>query len=219
VDEDLWMSVPPSPCAIPGLAARVAQAIGMPAGIEHAPGSCGGSPGRTLQAERVALRGLTAREALDRLITFDPRYYWMDTDGVIVVRPRNAWADASHFLNRTATSFHLDAANFAAALRAIQSALGAASANPEPRGGRTPQGSQAISVHLDTAVSAYESLNSVVRAHGAMRWRVTYCASAARHEFATMWMETYDGSGLGSHAAVLRDDRGKSFDACRPQRS
>jgi hypothetical protein len=85
----------------------------------------------------------------------------------------------------------------------------------ESLGRRTPQGSEPISIHLDAAVSVFDALNTIVREHGMMRWRVTYCAGPARHEFATMWLETYDGSGLGSHPAVLKDKDGKSYDACR----
>jgi hypothetical protein len=88
--------------------------------------------------------------------------------------------------------------------------------NAEQFGRRTPQGNQPFAVHLETATSAYAALNSIVKAHGALRWRLTYCAAPARHEFATMWMETYDGSGLGHHPGILGKDNGKMFDACGP---
>jgi hypothetical protein len=219
IEEDLSIFVPLPRCAVPGIAARISKIILTPAGIEYAPDSCSEMQPIARDAEKVTLRGLTARQALDRLVQFDPRYHWVETDGVIVLRPLEAWADASHFLHRTSASFHLDAGNHAGALHAVQSALSGQSttANGDEFGGRTPQGSVPISVHLDRAVSAYEALNTIVRTHGALQWRVTYCFREARHEYATIWMDTFDGSGLGSHRGIL-DENDKGYDACRPRR-
>jgi hypothetical protein len=218
IEEDVSIFVPLPRCAVPGVAARISRIILTPAGIEYAPESCSEMQRIAPDAKKVTLEGLTARQALDRLVQLDSRYHWVETDGVIVLRPLEAWADASHFLHRTSTSFHLDAGNYAGALHAVQSALSgnSSSANGGELGGRTPQGSAPISVHLDRAVSAYEALNTIVRTHGALQWRVTYCLREARHEYATMWLETFDGSGLGSHRAAL--ENGKGYDACRPRR-
>jgi hypothetical protein len=214
---DIWISAPASSCAVAGVAALVAWSVGLPAGIEYLPGCSTRQP--LAPAERVTLTGLTAREALDRLVKIDPRYHWTETNGVVVIRPLKAWDDRSHFLHRIVSSFHIDAKNYAAALHAVQVALGGPTiANPDDLGRRTAHGSAPISVHLDTATSAYEALNAIVRAHGALRWRVTYCTEEARHEFATIWMDTYDGSGLGTHPAVLKDANGKRYDPCRSRR-
>jgi hypothetical protein len=207
--------VPAPRCSVPAVAARVLQSVGIPAGIEYAAESCGDTPSLAADAERVTLTGLSVREALSRLVSIDPRYHWNETNGIIALRPLKAWNDRAHFLHRIAPSLRIDAENLAVALHVIQAALGAPSiAKPEQFGRQTPQGTVPIAVHLGTAASAYEALNAVVRAHGSMRWRVTYCGEQARHEFATMWMETYDGSGLGSHPAMLKDGNGKSYSPC-----
>jgi hypothetical protein len=221
IAEQISVIIPPPICAVPAWAARVAQAVGMPAGIENAPDACtrAAPPKVAPNAQRLNLAGRTAREALDQLMTLDARYRWVESGGVIIVRPDAAWQNASHFLHRTAPSFDLDAQNVGDALDAVWAALGAALIrSPGQIMGRTPQSSQPIAIHLETATSAYDVLNSIVRTHGAMRWRVTYCGFGAREEFATIGMETYDGASLSSHRAVRKDANGKLFDACRPQR-
>ena len=219
-EQNVGIVIPPPRCAVPGVAARVSQSVGIPAGIEYAPESCDVRQPLPPDAERLLLTGLTAREALNRLIGLDPRYQWIESQGVMIMRPVKALNDREHFLHRVSPTFHIDAKNYAAALKAVQGGLLGSSDdfNADPFGERTPQGSTPISVHLDTATSAYEALNAIVRTHGSLRWRVTYCAEQARHEYATLWMDTYDQSGLGTHAAVLKDENGKSYDACRSAR-
>jgi hypothetical protein len=217
IAEQIFLVIPLPSCAVPAWAARVAQAVGMPAGIEYAPDPCTrpAVAKSAPEAQRLNLAGRTAREALDQLMTLDARYRWVESGGVIIVRPDAAWADASHFLHRTAPSFHLDAQGTGEALRAVQAALGGPVGGGPESVGRTPQSSQPIAVHLETATSVYDALNSIVRTHGAMRWRIAYCGFGAREEFATMWMETYDGASMGSHRVMLKDADGKGYDPCR----
>ena len=95
------------------------------------------------------------------------------------------------------------------ALAAIGAALGP---YPGPDGeqfaSRTPQGGQRFSVER-SATSILDALNAVVRAHGTLFWSVNYCQPPARHENALVSLTTFDGSGLGSHSAVLTDANGK----------
>ena len=177
IEEDISMLVPLLPrCGAAGFAVRVVRAIQMPAGIEVAPGVCDGSQKRPPGGERLTmtLTGLTAREAFDELVKLDPLYHWVETEGVVVMRPWTAWADTSNFLHRTSSSFDVEALNYADALRVVRSGLGLGPYHPNGEG-RTPQGRQAISVHLQSPTSAYEALNSIVRAHGALVWMVSYC--------------------------------------------
>ena len=71
----------------------------------------------------VSLAGLTVAEALEELTALDPRYRWIDSDGVIVVRPLEAWADPKNVLNFDSASFTLEDANLDVALSAVASAL------------------------------------------------------------------------------------------------
>jgi hypothetical protein len=63
--------------------------------------------------------------------------------------------------------------------------------------------------------SILEALNAVVRTYGTLFWSVNYCQPPARHEHALILLTTFDGSGLGSHSAVLTDANGKRFSPCQ----
>lgn len=216
--DDISVSMPPHPCALASMTTRIALAIEMPAGIETVPGPCDLmlKPRSSPHFERVPLTGLTARSALDQLIKLYPQYRWIESNGMLVMRPLAAWNEASHFLHRTAASFHLEAESFVDALHAVLSALGAA----DHRGGsgRTPQGRQPISIHLESPTSAYEALNSIARRHGALIWAITYCDLNVRVESSTFSMRTFDGSGLSVHPFMLLTKEGQTFDACSRQR-
>jgi len=101
------------------------------------------------------------------------------------------------------------------ALAAVRTALGPAVVSGGPDiPARTPQGSQHVSVSLG-ATSPLEALNAIVRAHGSMRWRVTYCRPEARLEFAEFGYFTFDGSGFVLGPRFQKDEKGKSYDPCR----
>ncbi len=52
----------------------------------------------------VDLGGLTVRAAFDRLLAHRPDYQWTVADGIVLVRPRGAWANGS-VLNRPVEAF------------------------------------------------------------------------------------------------------------------
>jgi hypothetical protein len=104
IDEDLEIRLPLAPCVVPAYAMRIARIIQQPAGAEFSPEACDWSTPRKFD-EQISLRGLTAREAFDTLIEIDPRYRWVESEGVIVVRPLETWNDREHFLHRTIASF------------------------------------------------------------------------------------------------------------------
>lgn len=60
-------------------------------------------PGRLVsrRPQRLDIRGVTLREALDAVVVKDPRYEWRFIDGVAVVRPASSWRDPEHPLLRT----------------------------------------------------------------------------------------------------------------------
>ena len=218
IEEDVSIRLPLPDCAVGGIAGRIARIIQEPAGIEYWPGSCRVEPRRPGDVpESVRFTGMAAREALDRLVELDPRYRWSESNGVIVVRPLVAWTDPTHFLHRTGPSFRVSDQHMGGALEAIMTALGPFPRAPslELRTFTTPQGNHRFSVDLG-ATSIIEALDAVVRAHGALLWTVTYCLPQARHENATVSFLAYDGSGIGSHGAVLTDAVGKSYSPCYP---
>jgi hypothetical protein len=200
IEEDIKVALPPAPCAVPAVASRIARAIEEPAGIEYWPGSCQVKPRRPEDnVEWLTLRGLSAREALNKLIELDPRYRWSETEGVIVVRPLAAWTDPDHFLHRTVASFSVHDLHLGGALHTVINAIGPFQIPVdfvEQFARRTPQADRPLSVDLG-ATSIIDALSAVVRAHGASAWIVGYCLPRALYEDAGFDLRTYDGAGVG----------------------
>src|SRR5262245_32566696 len=73
--QDVKVPVPPTPCTVTTIAFRIAQVVEEPAGIEHWPEDerCPIPPllNPDGTVEWMPLTGLTAREALDRLMEVD----------------------------------------------------------------------------------------------------------------------------------------------------
>jgi len=221
IQEPITIRVPLAPCAAGALAHRILISTRQLGGIEFAPGPCMVGTRQPqppplpaqLRPEDVTLQGLTVREALDRIVALDPRYRWMETNRLIVMRPATAWDDPQNFLHKTINGLDLQDESMYDALGAIQTAIGPI----EIRNGlvpHTPESARPISLHLGTT-SPFEALNAIVRAHGALVWSVTYCQPPTRHENATIGFRTFDGSGTGDHVVFLRDADGKSYDPCR----
>lgn len=216
IEDEISFGTPLDPCVLPAIVWRVVHSVRVPAGLEPVPGPCrwGGRAPRA-PVEQSRLTGLTVHEALDRLVRLDPRYWWTVSNGVILVRPLQTWNDRDHFLHRTVSQFVVNDQHLGGALDEINNALGPLEST---RGGEyalsTPDANKRFTVRLG-ATSIVEALTAVVRAHGALLWHVTYCRPEARHENATIWLTTYDGGGLGRHAAVLADGGGRRYSPCQ----
>ncbi len=68
------------------------------------------SPGRKALAPAeptVTLRANSAEEAMSALIRLSPDFAWREIEGIVVIRPRDAWKDASDPLNQPVRSFHV----------------------------------------------------------------------------------------------------------------
>lgn len=213
-DQRLRYDLPLHPCLSPAaIAHRIALTARVPMGIEELPRSCqpDAAPGET--TGEIVLAGLSVGEALDRLVTLDPRFVWGESDGVILIRPLAAWVDADHFLHRAVPAFSVAERPLHAALGAFVNALGPPRVSPDTLPTvSTPDGTRPFSVELG-ATSVIESLDAIVREHGATFWKVTYCRPPARREHATVFLYTFDGGGIGRHEPTRRDD-GTWFSPC-----
>jgi hypothetical protein len=156
---------------------------------------------------------MTGREALDALVGLDPRYRWSETDGVIVLRPIDAWENRDHFLHRSASSFAFADENIKGALAALKSALGPLQIPSVDLLGPTPLAERRFSVSLG-ATSAYEALNAIVRSHGDLAWIVGYCQPSVSYEHSLLSLVTFDGSGTGWRGAYARRSDGTTYDPC-----
>jgi hypothetical protein len=217
ITEHLIVWVPLPPCGVPAIAVRISETAGIPAGIEFIPGCRQTEPPRPRNAEEMSFLGLTAEEALDRLIAMDPRYHWVETGGVILVRPLEAWQDQHHFMNATISEFGFTDQNVTGASVMLGAAIHGRPVAPPAI--ETPlstaQGNQHFSVRPRTT-SILEAANAVVRAHGSLHWILTYCKPERRPEYAWLMLATFDHSGSGSGPVPAIDQNGRRYNACSP---
>jgi hypothetical protein len=209
--------LPASTCVVPLMTPLIAAAVGMSAGVESLPEACrrptAAKP--NVQPERLTFTGMTGREAIARLTELDPRYSAIETDGVLVMRPVSAWNDTQHFLHQHVPQSPVQAANFNVAAVSVYHLWSRVRLPPDNHPGPTPQGQQPIS--FDIKASAYETLNSIVRVHGAMVWSIRYCSAPPRAEFASLFFHTIDGSGTGVIPPGPADANGRQTPAmCLP---
>jgi hypothetical protein len=160
IEEDIVLRSPSIPCQIPGLVMSIGISLKVPAGVEAAPEICRDEKGPVKVTGRQPLRGMTVREAMDTLVRADPRYRWVESDGVIVMRPIEAWDNRDHFLNRSVSEFAFSNEDIAGALAAVMTAIGPSRFTAGP-----PHLGRPFSVKLG-ATSIYEALNAIVKAHG-----------------------------------------------------
>jgi hypothetical protein len=152
------------------------------------------------------------RAALDRLVAFDPRYRWEFQDGVIVLRPADAWDNADDFLETRLPSFAVERATYMGAVTALVTPFAGMRITGEPGPNPTEQELRRLSVSLrETTVLG--ALNAIVRQHGALTWEVNYCKPSARYEFAWFSFRTFDNGGGGVHTAVI-DEKGTMRERC-----
>lgn len=198
IDIDYRIRVPVNDCAVPAAVEGLARRYHLLAGAEYLPVDCSRiwrEASRT--GELLNLRGMTIRAALEKLSALDPRYRWIESDGVLVIRPVDAWADRTNMLNYTTSSFVLDEVNLGGALDVVVSAItGTARTGGHLLSNRTEQASRTFSVK-PAAISVGEALDAIVRAHGQAWWEVRLGQVGPVITF-----YTFDQSGIG--ASILR---------------
>jgi hypothetical protein len=148
--------------------------------------------------DTINLQGLSIGEALKKLTDIDPRYRLIERDGVVVIRPLEAWADPRNMLNFTTESFVLEDVNVGGALEAVISALTGDSRSAwalDQSAQRTEQGARRFSVKTG-ATSVGEALSAIVRAHGHAWW--VFGGPPAQPDLTpVVSIHTFDGTGLG----------------------
>lgn len=189
-----------SECAVATAVAGLAHRYAFVAGIEYPRADCARlGEERPQGGESNNLRGLTVGQAIDKLVAMDPRYRVVQRDGVVVIRPVAAWADAQNELNFTAGSFAIEDTTLGGALFAIASAITGGPRRPlDNLGTRTEQGARKFSVTTGAA-SAGEALDAIVRAHGAAYWIVREGQADREGRSSRMlFFHTVNGTGIGT---------------------
>jgi hypothetical protein len=153
----------------------------------------------------VYLTGKRVGEALNELIAADPRYAWIESDGVIVIRPVAAWANPQHFLHRTIRSFTVVEQHGGVALQLWRQAVWEDNmllgefARP-----RTEEGNRPITVTIARESNAISALQQIVRAHGRLVWEVQYSQPFAECRFAAVTVRTTEHLLNGMNVPMQR---------------
>jgi hypothetical protein len=205
IENDFRVALTATDCTVPSAAFALARHYRLAVGVEYPRSACarlGSEPARA-ENDLVNLRGLTVGDALKKLTTLDPRYRWMESDGVIIVRPVEAWSDPRNMLNYQTESFVLKDATLGEALNAVVTAI-TGTGRDHPFSESTEQGARRFDVTI-RGRSAAEALDAIVRAHGASQWVIR---EGEPHRdgrvFRTIFLHTFDGMGIGSSFPVAK---------------
>ena len=202
-------------CSVARAVHYLAVAAGVPAGIEVFPGACS-APRPQLPGGRdvMELAALPLPEALDALVALAPAYEWRSDGRVVGFRPRTAWADADHFLQKTITRFVVERVTVEDVLLEVQTMLGPWEFRPPPRTA-SPTNDLRKRLSLDLRdVSALDVLNALVAAHGRLIWEMSYCGPRPAYELSRIALTTFDRAGVAAHPIFLRGSDGRTFDPC-----
>ena len=204
---------------------RVIQEIGrladLPMGIEALPDPFP-DRSRRLDPDYVTYAGMTVGEALDLAIELDGhRYRWLETRGMIIVRPVMAWMDKEHYLRDVHGNFVLEDQMLNEAAWEMYRFIGAEPPHLEP----SPIVVTDVRLTFTLAgASLFDALNGVVQTHGGVFWSVSYwwCASAPerwrigwpRWRWCPSWAG--DGDVWFTAQIILHEGKGAGFSARVP---
>ena len=187
-------------CSVASTVVVLARRFGIVAGVEYPRSPCAKiGATRTRHGESIDLQGMTVEQAFATLVSMDPRYRIVEYDGVVVLRPVNAWNDPKNVLNFSSPRFVLEDATLGLGLDALLSAMVGNSPDTTDRFAiATEQGARRFSVKTG-GTSAGAALDAIVRAHGAAIWVVRE-GDIGR----VFSLETFDGGGIGASRRGLQ---------------
>jgi hypothetical protein len=171
---------------------QLAAAANVPMGFESAdPG-----PSTSPRGLRFVATGRPLGEALGQLVALDPRYEWREMDGVIVLRPVNAWNDSSHPLFALSGRVRLEDVTTGGAMQRVAALLGA------PSGQGSLQGdTKRFSVDAPSG-TILDLLNAIVWAHGDSSWEFRPAEAEEPYESGARYvllLHSFGGLGTGVH--------------------
>jgi hypothetical protein len=143
---------------------RLALAAGVPMGFEVL---ASGPRGFKLTAS-----GKTLNQLLGEIVALDPRYEWREIDGVIVLRPINAWSSEG-LLESRVDRVALPDVSAAEVMTYLQRLLGHADSSAAG-----PGDTSRFSIELPAGATLMDVLNATVRAHGTLAWSLSSKADA-----------------------------------------
>lgn len=186
---------------------QLARKANVLVGFENTP-DCGPSP-RSLNAGATSeiLTGMSARQALNQLMTFMPMYSWKEMNGVVVVRPKAAWDNPRDLLNRPTSSFEATHERADDVLHTVLRAVTPPAFIPHEDVPR-PDGSinRRIAVTFSGG-TMLDALNAVVRAHGGLDWQLGYPGGKEDRAVITLNTLEYPGDGVIAPVALSQGRR------------
>ncbi len=137
----------------------LARAAGVPMGFE----------GLLTAKKRFSILATkrTLRDVLDAMVAADRRYEWREDDGVIVVRPVDAWNDQRSSLNAPVDGVTLEDVT-ATDLFAVLARMVGVKTVPDGVLGDTKR----FSLQIPNGSTLLAALNAMGRAHGILSWAV-----------------------------------------------
>jgi hypothetical protein len=184
------------PCDVGFVVAQIGGAFNVPVGFENRRDcwlSRRGKPG--LETEGTEdLIGMSARQALDHLMTFMPAYSWRELGGVIVARPKSAWDDPQNVLNFPTAAFETTNQPLRDVLHTLLDGVRPKALVPHrdvPLRTDRPI-DQPVTV-VFRGGTMLEAVNEIARARTGVYWQLAYDSIPGR---ATIEFGTFDFSGI-----------------------
>jgi hypothetical protein len=195
------------------LLALIARSARVSIGFEEVAGTprpFDGNLEKIPESARTPLIGLTAGAALDALVAADRRYSWREQDGVLVIRPLEAWTQTDHFLDRSVAALTVKG-EIGDAARSIYALLGIPTIFAEGGVLGDPPPDAALEKPLDIAISRARlmgALNGIVRVHGSAGWMVHYARAPATIQNSCLRFISFEGRFTGLGAAACQSTAG-----------
>jgi hypothetical protein len=186
------------------IVAMIARSARVPIGLEEVaaePQAYDGNLARVPEESRTPLIGLTVHQALDRLVAADPRYRWQERDGVILIRPIDAWNDPRHYLLRPRGVLDVkgqrpvDIVKQVYEWQGLAINWGAGGMIGDPRSVEHDVNSR-ISLS-ELAPTILDTLNAVIVRHGGLGWLIEYARGPAELANSCVRLITFDGKFIG----------------------
>jgi hypothetical protein len=169
---------PADDCAMFELFDQIARTANIPLGFENVQGCGFGRRTIVPNDQRSILAASTPREAFDEVAALNRNFRWREIDGMIIVRPADAWENSANLLNLPARPFQVMNVDADDALYRVLEAATPRVSYVQSR--KQALGSRATPVSVDfSGGSLLRALNAVVRAKGDAEWRVGYSSGEA----------------------------------------
>src|SRR5215467_12833750 len=169
---------PADDCAMFELFDQIARTANIPLGFENVPGCGFGRRTTVRDDQRGILAATTPREAFDEVAALNRNFRWREIDGMIIVRPTDAWHDTANLLNLPARPFQMMNVDADDALYRVLDAATPRVTYVQSR--KQALDSRAAPLSVDfSGGSLLRAITAVVRAKGDAEWRVGYSSGEA----------------------------------------